>query len=242
MVLLSKLPNLNPYIKPFKDAMQDNFRYIPPRHTCLFDLEKYNTRFFTNVPYVVIAAIVAFIGLAQNDSTVIIASMLFSPIGGQIIRSSVGIMAGNGPQIQIGVINHLTYVLMIWVIGFILGFTLDSKETVDKNNQMVNRASWTDSPSSIFNSVVLAIVSGAVLGLSHRDNDTSLVVAIGIGASLLPPVVNSGMFASFAVKTKDPKYGKMSGKSLGLWFMNYIALLATVSVIFKMYCETPKVI
>lgn len=236
MVLIKPFPD----IKPFKDAIKDNFRYIPPIQTCSFDRNKYNTRFFTSIPYVVIAAIVAFIGLAQNDSTIIIASMLFSPIGGQIIRSSAGIMSGNGPQIQIGVLNHMLYVAIIWIIGLLMGISMTDKEDkIKENSQMMNRAKWTDSFSSIFNSIVLAAVSGIVLGLSHRDNDTSLVIAIGIGASLLPPIVNSGMLTAYAIKHPDSEisYGKLAGKSLALWFVNYLIILLVISIIFKIYCH-----
>jgi uncharacterized membrane protein len=230
MVLLTRTS-----IKPLENIFNDNFRYIAPIK-CSPDIEPYETRFFTNIPYVIIASIVSFIGLSQNDSSIIIASMLFSPIGGQIIRSSIAMIINNKSQLFIGIQNHFLFVAVIWLVGYTLGHLGTKEKDLENNNQMMNRTMWTDTKKSIVYALVMAIVSGIVLALSHGFQDSSLIIAIGIGASLLPPIVNSGMLASLYAKTKKPKYKQMAINSLGLWFMNYIVIMATIVIVFKVYC------
>jgi uncharacterized membrane protein len=205
---------------------------------------KYQTGFYANIPYVVVASIVAFIGLAKNDSTIIIASMLLSPLGGQIIRSSIGILKSNATQLSIGMVNHLLYVFLIFIIGFVLGLILDEKTTMGEkedgpqNTEMMNRAIWTNSTQNIIFSLLMAMLSGVLLSLAANNEDSSVMVGLGIGASLLPPVVNSGMFAGFAAKGfKDQNYLQLSGKSMALWLLNYIIIIVTMVVTFKFGCN-----
>jgi uncharacterized membrane protein len=212
---------------------------------CAFDNKlKYNSNFYSNIPYVVVASIVAYIGLAKNDSTIIIASMLLSPLGGQIIRSAIGILKSNAEQFSIGIINHLLYVVLIFIIGFVLGLILDEKTTMGKKNngseniEMMGRGTWTDSTQNIIFSVLLAVLSGILLSLSANNEDSSVMVGIGIGAALLPPIVNSGMFAGFAAKGfKDRNYLELSGKSMSLWLLNYIVIIFTMIATFKFGCN-----
>jgi uncharacterized membrane protein len=212
---------------------------------CNFESPKYNTRFFANFPFVIVASLVAYIGLAKNDSTIIIASMLFSPLGSQIIRSAFGIMNHNGEQFSIGLVNHLLYVLLIFFIGFGLGLILDEKSTMgaidDKKNankEMLGRGTWTDSIQNIIFAVFLASLSGILLAIASQKEDSSVMVGIGIGASLLPPLVNSGMFAAFAAKgDKKYNYLQLSVKSFGLWLLNFVIVIISMLITFYFGCK-----
>lgn len=166
---------------------------------CDFTSFRYNTHFFTNLPLVVLASLVGAIGLAKNDASILIASMLFSPLGSQIIRSSIGFINGNTQQIYLGIVNHLLYVGIIVFIGYLVGLFVPE---ISNNKELVDRGTWTDSTSGIVFTIFLAILSGILLAMVSKNNDASIMVGIGIGASLLPPLIACGMFLSFS---NDPE-------------------------------------
>lgn len=160
---------------------------------------------FDYLSLLVIASIVAGMGLATGSSTSVISSMLLSPIMGPVIGMSYGIVIFDKPLFLRSLRNELLSILMCWVLGFLIAAATfwtnpmaDDWPTVE----MVNRGTKT----SMLSGLPVAFVSGMGVALSVMNNEVSGLVGVAISASLLPPAVNSGMLILIMLVTPDPAW------------------------------------
>lgn len=212
--------------------MNDNFDLDYLSTSCNFDSTDFNKNFFTHFPFVLASALVAGIGLKTNKPRVIMASLLFSPIGIQIIRSVFGIVNGNSTQVILGILNHLLYVVCVFLIGYYIGNIIEES---DINDRLITITSWYD--KHFITTALLAIISGVVLAIASHNKDTLLMVGIRICTPILLPIIASGIFTSLQTKTKNPKYENMARKSLSLWLFTYVTITIIMLLTFKFICK-----
>jgi len=143
----------------------------------------------------VLAGMIAFMGLMENSSVVLVASMLVSPLMGPILA---GIFGGTvqDRKMTLSGIRHEVYALMICImIGFVLGllivpwieyYGIEQFPT----QEMVGRGELR----SLWVGVLIAVPSGAGVALSVLGGNAGSLVGVAISASLLPPAVNCGLY------------------------------------------------
>ena len=68
-----------------------------------------------------VASTIAGIGLATNNTVVIVASMLVSPIMGPVLALTFGSIIHNWPLMRLGLTNELLSLAICIVIGFLIG-------------------------------------------------------------------------------------------------------------------------
>ena len=168
---------------------------------------------------VVLASIIAFFGLLENSSVVLVASMLVSPIMGPILAGTFGCIIGDVQLRNRGIQHELISLGICILIGFILGiiFCLCGVENyyASSGNQwptteMVNRGI----SRSLVVGIAIALPSGAGVALSVLGGNVGSLVGVAISASLLPPAVNAGLFWSIAcVYSQKESSTYMLGKS-----------------------------
>ena len=152
---------------------------------------------FDYVMLVLLAGAIAFMGLVENSSVVLVASMLVSPIMGPILAGIFGTVIQDYSLTKQGVRNELISLLLCVVIGLVGGLIISpliyfGAYEVDEwpTSEMTSRGRL----HSCYTGILIAIPSGAGVALSVLGGNAGSLVGVAISASLLPPAVNAGVF------------------------------------------------
>ena len=190
-----------------------------------------------NTAILLIAAIViAFVGLASNSSVAVVASMLISPLMNPLLAVTLGIMVNDTKLLFKGLRNECVMVLAAFFIGAFLGpifrLILSEKSYPWPNAEMDNRGT----PESLYLGVLVATVSGFVVGVCATQGGINSLVGVAISASLLPPVVNSGLLYSTSIffpnlDSSGEMYIKAS-YSIGLYLLNVVLIITCSCIVF----------
>jgi len=106
---------------------------------------------------------------------------------------------------------------------------------------MANRGST----SGLIVGLAFAVVSGAALAFSVTQNATGRLIGVAIAASVLPPVVNSGMCLSYGLiapsfqNTDGGMFLVYSGISFVLFLVNVVAIFLVGLLVFKIKAIAP---
>eukprot|EP00941_MAST-03F_sp_MAST-3F-sp1_P002072 g2072.t1 len=143
------------------------------------------------------ASIIASVGLATDSAVMVVASMLISPLMGPILATCFGAASSDSSMFFSGLKNEFIAFLIVLVCGFLLGLALTplGDELGWPTNEMAGRGTL----SNITIGIVFAVASGLVVGVSVTGGGINSLVGVAISASLLPPVVNSGMCLAYAL-------------------------------------------
>ncbi|XP_063382398.1 uncharacterized protein LOC134668855 isoform X1 [Cydia fagiglandana] len=147
-----------------------------------------------------VAAFVAAIGLVENSTVVLVASMLISPLMGPITAGTLGTAVRDRSLQQMGVLHELLGLFLALVVGFIFGLTIsavDERYGVGQwpTDEMMARCELR----SLWVGVLVAIPSGAGVAVAVLGEYTSSLVGVAISLSLLPPAVNAGLLWAMAL-------------------------------------------
>ena len=156
---------------------------------------------FDYVALVVLASSIAFFGLLESSSVVLVASMLVSPIMGPILAGVFGAVISDKSLLKRGIYLELLSLAGCILVGFIYGLIfcpwIDTYGTGVQNDnylwptdEMISRGL----PRSLYVGLLIAIPSGAGVALSVLGGNAGSMVGVAISASLLPPAVNCGLF------------------------------------------------
>jgi uncharacterized hydrophobic protein (TIGR00271 family) len=140
---------------------------------------------FDFIALVIIASILAGVGLATNNTVVIVASMLVSPIMGPVLGMTFGGRIRDWPLARSSFkveIYALAICIFVGVsIALTAGFT-DSAELWPTNEMQIR-----GDVEGLYTGIAIAIPSGMGVSLSILGENTSSLVGVAISASLLPP-------------------------------------------------------
>lgn len=142
------------------------------------------------------ASMIAGAGLLGNSATTVIASMLVSPLMGPILSITFGMAIRHQPTIHRGLRNELVGILVSFVMGLTIGVIGSFCYSANyRSDEMVGRGST----SNLLYGLVVAFASGIAVVLGITMGGVNAIVGTAISASLLPPIVNSGMCLAMAV-------------------------------------------
>lgn len=197
-----------------------------------------------------IAGILAGIGLVTDNSVVIVASMLVSPIMGPVLGLTFGTQVKDWPLVKGSLINETIALLVCILIGILIGlctgFT-DYAQTEWPTNEMESRGK----PIGLITGIAVAIPSGAGVCLSVIGGNTSSLVGVAISASLLPPAVNAGicfmqavLIAAGAVESppseSDVHFASIGAISFSLTVVNIVCIWMAGIVMFHVKEVSPS--
>uniref|UniRef100_A0A7S2XSZ6 TIGR00341 family protein n=1 Tax=Attheya septentrionalis TaxID=420275 RepID=A0A7S2XSZ6_9STRA len=152
---------------------------------------------FDFIALVIIASILAGVGLATNNTVVIVASMLVSPIMGPVLGMTFGGRIRDWPlarssfKVEIYALGICIFVGVS--IALTAGFT-DSAELWPTNEMQIR-----GDVEGLYTGIAIAIPSGMGVSLSILGGNTGSLVGVAISASLLPPAVNAGICWMYAI-------------------------------------------
>ncbi|CAF0763726.1 unnamed protein product [Rotaria sordida] len=156
---------------------------------------------FDFVLLICLASMLAALGLLENSTVIIVASMLVSPLMNPILGFVFGLSVREHSLWRRGLRNELIGLIICISCGFILGLLTTFAET--------KWGASTSFPTSEMKSrgdikrlwvgVLIALPSGAGVALSVLGGNTGSLVGVAISASLLPPAVNCGLLFAYAL-------------------------------------------
>jgi len=148
----------------------------------------------------VLAGMIAFMGLLENSSVVLVASMLVSPLMGPILAGIFGGVIQDQKLTRKGIIHETEALLICIGIGFLFGLLIAPFAEAYgcpqwPTPEMMSRGELR----SLWVGVLIAVPSGAGVALSVLGGNAGSLVGVAISASLLPPAVNAGIFWALAI-------------------------------------------
>jgi len=133
---------------------------------------------------ILLSTVVAAIGLLENNITVVVGAMVIAPLLGPNLAMVLAMTLGDQKlmrrSMRIGLVGVVISVILGLLIGFIWPHYVSSTELLLRTTVS-------------YDSVVLALASGAAAVLSVTSGLSSILVGVMVAAALLPPLVAFGI-------------------------------------------------
>ncbi|XP_030376662.1 uncharacterized protein LOC115625666 [Scaptodrosophila lebanonensis] len=149
---------------------------------------------------IVTADSLAALGLVENNSPNIVAAMLVSPLMGPVMSITFGAIISDRELMRVGFISLALGMFISCLFGFIFGLILGTTEMPWGQN-----ADWPTEEMrgrgnvrALWMGVLWALTSGTGVAVALLQGSAGPLIGVAISASLLPPVVNCGLFWSLA--------------------------------------------
>jgi uncharacterized hydrophobic protein (TIGR00271 family) len=159
-----------------------------------------------------VASILAGLGLVSNSSATIIASMLVSPIMGPVVGLAYGTTICDWNMVKRSIRNECYSLIFCILVGAVIGAITGPTGLADDwpTSEMTTRGQL----DNFLVALPVAFFSGLGVAVSLLDDQTNSLVGVAISASLLPPAVNAGiLWVAYAfVKggvLDDPKFNNI---------------------------------
>jgi len=170
--------------KPKEEEKKKEDSAATARESLYQEVEK-GARIDSNfVLLVMLATVVAAIGLIENNVAVVIGAMVIAPLLGPNLALSLGTALGDGDLMRKSIktltLGILMAIGMSVIIGLLWPGELDSHELISRTNASLD-------------SIALALASGAAATLSLTTGLSGVLVGVMVAVALLPPAVTLGI-------------------------------------------------
>lgn len=136
---------------------------------------------------VILSAIVASIGLLENNVAVIVGAMVIAPLLGPNIAFSLGTALGETELALDALKAILAGIVLAIITGYIIGMVwpgaLNSTELLLRTN-------------AFYSGTAIALASGAAASLSLVTGTSSVLVGVMVAVALMPPATTIGLMLS----------------------------------------------
>ncbi len=214
------------------------------------NVKKQSSLSFDFIAFSILAAAMAGFGLIQNNTTVIVASMLLSPLMGPMLGVALGYVVRDRALFVKGTRNELISLGLSFAVGIVMALALpllypgppgDFVQGVETNfraipiiiTEITRRAGF--SPIDIG----VAIFSGAAVAVSVTKGDMSSLVGVAISAALMPPAVNAALMMMLGAIYVNGYLISIGFGSLLLLGINIILIDLAAIVMFRIKKLTP---
>jgi uncharacterized hydrophobic protein (TIGR00271 family) len=172
--------------------------------------------------FIFLSALVAGVGLILNSSTIIIASMILSPLMSPILGVSFGIVIKDVRMVKIGFLEQILGFLISIGTGILLGLIA----LIILTPPIITTEMLARGFPNLFD-LIVAVCSGIAVGIGISGSIKTSLIGVAIAVALMPPAVNIGL----AIIYNDPL---LSLGSLILLFTNIIAINICALIVFKL--------
>jgi uncharacterized hydrophobic protein (TIGR00341 family) len=202
------------------------------------NVKKQSSLSFDYIAFVILAAVMAGLGLIQNNITVIVASMLLSPLMSPLLAVALGYVVRDNALFVKGTKNELIGIALSLSVGAVMALVMPLLDSSSVTNIV------TDVQSGILTEITrrggfwtidvgVAIFSGAAVAVSITRGDMSSLVGVAISAALMPPAVNASMMAVLGFLIGNTDVLAVGGGSFLLLGMNLIVIDLAAIVMFR---------
>ncbi|MFB0563174.1 MAG: TIGR00341 family protein [Candidatus Lokiarchaeia archaeon] len=174
---------------------------------------KINVNYFT---LIILAGVLASIGLLGNNAAVIIGSMVIAPLLGPVTGTAMGTILSRRKMFEDSIKMEAAGIIIAIIVGFILTYIYPGAAPT---SEILSRAQ----PNLA--DMALAIASGFAAGVALSGGLESALVGVAVAAALLPPAANIGIGIALA------QYGIASG-SLQLLLINILSINLCCTALF----------
>jgi uncharacterized hydrophobic protein (TIGR00341 family) len=171
-----------------------------------------------------LATVVAAIGLANDQTAVVIGAMVIAPLLGPIIAFAFAVTLGLGPLMLIALRTLGAGLAVAVGAAVLLGLT-----TPGEVDPIV---SAYDAPLSLL-TVALPLASGAAAALMVAGGQTSALVGVMVAAALLPPLSAFGLLLGAGLWVP-------AAKALATVVVNIAAINLAAQVVFRLKGIRPR--
>lgn len=212
------------------------------------NVKKQSSLSFDFIAFSILAAAMAGFGLIQNNTTVIVASMLLSPLMGPMLGVALGYVVRDRQLFVKGTINELISLGLSFAVGIVMAFLVPILYTggpaglvgrieLNWGNEILTEITRRGGFSPI--DVGVAIISGPAVAVSVTKGDMSSLVGVAISAALMPPAVNAALMMVLGLQFANSTLIGISIGSFALLAMNIILIDLAAIVMFRIKKLTP---
>lgn len=178
------------------------------------------------------------IGFLYDDYSLILGSMLISPLENTIVQSMLSILLGN----KMGSINGLLSLTFLGVFVIGIGFLIGEVNNYFNNYYTIPGENMQKMTSDQFlvTNFIIGIFSGFFMSYAVVSKNITLLHGLSLIIFILPPLVNCGIYASLTRYSKDHnlylKYKKNSINSFQIASVNICGVGIAVLLGFLVFC------
>uniref|UniRef100_A0A0A1X8K9 Uncharacterized protein MJ1221 n=1 Tax=Zeugodacus cucurbitae TaxID=28588 RepID=A0A0A1X8K9_ZEUCU len=148
---------------------------------------------------IVTADSLAALGLIENSATNIVAAMLVSPLMGPVMAITFGTIISDRQLVRTGFITVVTGMFISILFGFIFGLLLGTTEMPwGSGDWPTEEMSSRGNSRSLWMTIFWALTSGTGVAVALLQGAAGPLIGVAISASLLPPMVNCGLYWALA--------------------------------------------
>ncbi|CAF4756610.1 unnamed protein product [Pieris macdunnoughi] len=172
---------------------------------------------FDYLTLIITADSLAALGLVENNASNIVAAMLVSPLMGPVMSITFGTIIADKSLVRSGFESLIMGMLVSLLFGFIFGLILGTTAMPwGYGDWPTEEMKARGNVRSLWMGVLWALTSGTGVALALLQGSAGPLIGIAISASLLPPVVNCGLFWALAciwLLYPDVKIPHLKGES-----------------------------
>lgn len=133
---------------------------------------------------VVLASVVAAVGMAHDNTAAVIGAMVVAPLLGPNMALALGMVLGDTPLVRGALITNAAGVGLCFVCATLLGFALGADPSTPELASRAQVGGWD---------IVLALAAGCAGALSYTSGVPAFLTGVMVAVALLPPTVASGV-------------------------------------------------
>lgn len=157
---------------------------------------------------VVLSTIVASVGLQNNNTAIIIGSMVIAPLLGPNVALALGTTLGDLSMLRRAAITDFLGITLTIILSILIGtfIHVDPELTKLASNMNVGMGN-----------IVVALAAGCAGALAFTTGVSAMLVGVMVAVSLLPPLVTFGLLLGAGESV-------IAMKALFLFMMNFICI------------------
>lgn len=206
--------------------------------------------------FVILASLISACGFALNSETVVIGSMLISPVLKPLINLAISLLRGHYSTLYLNLLHLIAMICLVVIVGGSLAYLFYQffpklRNTFDtgleeENNDNVSAEAKTilgrvgsliqsengGVPTTGFWFILfIAAAGGILLARTHCTDDADITTAIigtGISTSVLPPIIAGSMIFALGSEHSIPKFFNGFALSMLNIFAIFLSYMATL--------------
>jgi uncharacterized hydrophobic protein (TIGR00341 family) len=136
------------------------------------------------VALVVLASVVAGIGLSRDNTAAVIGAMVVAPLLGPNMAIALGLVLGDGPLVRRALATGGAGLVLSFATSSLLGLALGADPSTAELASRTRVEIWD---------LVLALAAGCAGALSYTTGAPTFLTGVMVAVALLPPAVASGI-------------------------------------------------
>lgn len=136
---------------------------------------------------VILAAIVAAVGLSHDNTAAVIGAMVVAPLLGPNMAIALGLVLGDLPLVRRALVTAGAGFTLTLVVAMLLGLLIGVDPTTPELASRTQVGIWD---------LVLALAAGCAGALAFTTGAPTYLTGVMVAVALLPPTVASGMLVS----------------------------------------------